>query len=138
MEKALDSDIQKNATGIIDLDKRLSSHETMCEERWKTCFNRFDDMDKSIGRIETILIGASGSLIAGGAILILAMYNIHVQEKTMELDYSKKDISKSPKAKAVEYDMSVLFCKRGIWYAVMNEVKMKFNSKEEAIKWLEK
>ena len=36
MEKALDSDIQKNATGIIDLDKRLSSHETMCEERWKT------------------------------------------------------------------------------------------------------
>ena len=45
---------------------------------FKTCFNRFDDMDKSIGRIETILIGASGSLIAGGAILILAMYNIHV------------------------------------------------------------
>ena len=34
--------------------------------------------------------------------------------------------------------MSVLYCKRGIWYAVMNEQKMKFNSKEEAIKWLEK
>ena len=78
MEKALDSDIQKNTTDIILLDKRMSSHETMCEERWKTWFNRFDDMDKSIGRIETILIGASGSLIAGGAILILAMWNIHV------------------------------------------------------------
>ena len=78
MEKALDTDIQNNTSSIIDLDKRLSSHETMCEERWKTCFHRFDDMDKSIGRIEPILIGASGSLIAGGAILILAMYNIHV------------------------------------------------------------
>ena len=56
----------------------MSSHETMCEERWKICFNRFDDMDKSIGRIETILIGASGSLIVGGAVLILAMWNIQV------------------------------------------------------------
>ena len=33
---------------IADLDKRMSSHEAMCEERWKTCFNRFDDMDSSI------------------------------------------------------------------------------------------
>ena len=78
MERAMDSDIQKNTSDIILLDKRMSSHETMCEERWKTCFNRFDDMVKSIGRIETILIGASGSLIVGGAVLILAMWNIQV------------------------------------------------------------
>ena len=45
MERAMDSDIQKNTSDIILLDKRMSSHETMCEERWKTCFNRFDDMD---------------------------------------------------------------------------------------------
>ena len=61
----MDTDIQKNTADIVALDKRMSSHEAMCEERWKTCFNRFDDMDKSIGRIESILIAASGSLIVG-------------------------------------------------------------------------
>ena len=74
----MDTDVQKNTADIADLDKRMSSHEVMCEERWKTCFNRFDDMDSSISRIESILIGASGSLIVGGAILILAMWNIQV------------------------------------------------------------
>ena len=54
----------------------------------------------------------------------------------MEMEYSKKDISKSPKAK--EYGMDVLYIKRGIWYAVKDEVKQKFDSKDEAIKWLEK
>ena len=63
---------------LQDLEVQFKVHETQCEERWKTCFNRFDDMDKSIGRIETILIGASGSLIVGGAVLILAMWNIQV------------------------------------------------------------
>ena len=74
----MDTDVQKNTADIADLDKRRSSHEAMCEERWKTCFNRFDDMDSSISRIEAILIGASGSLIVGGAVLILAMWNIQV------------------------------------------------------------
>ena len=69
---------QTNQIRFMELDARQREHEAMCEERWKTCFNRFDDMDKSIGRIETILIGASGSLIVGGAVLILAMWNIHV------------------------------------------------------------
>ena len=74
----MDTDVQKNTADIADLDKRMSSHEAMCVERWKTCFNRFDDMDSSISRIESILIGASGSLIVGGAVLILAMWNIQV------------------------------------------------------------
>ena len=34
----------------------------------------------------------------------------------MEMDYQKKDISKSPKMK--EYSMDVLWIKRGLWYAV--------------------
>ena len=74
----MDSNIQKNTADIVALDKRMSSHEAMCEDRWKTCFNRFDEIDGSIKRIESILIGASGSLIVGGAILILAMWNIQV------------------------------------------------------------
>ncbi len=74
----MDKDVQKNTADIADLDKRMSSHEAMCEERWKTCFNRFDNMDSSVGRLESILIAASGSLIVGGAVLILTMWNIHV------------------------------------------------------------
>ena len=74
----METEVQKNTADIAILDKRMSSHEAMCEERWKTCFNRFDDMDSSISRIESILIGASGSLIVGGAVLILAMWNIQV------------------------------------------------------------
>ena len=31
--------IEKNQEDIIELDKRMSSHEIMCEERWKTCFS---------------------------------------------------------------------------------------------------
>ena len=70
--------VQENRQAIIELDKRMSEHEVMCDERWKTAFNRFDEIDGSIKRIESILIAASGSLIVGGAILILAMWNIHV------------------------------------------------------------
>ena len=47
----MDPEIQKNTADIAALDTRMSSHEAMCEERWKTCFNRFDDMDSSVGRI---------------------------------------------------------------------------------------
>ena len=33
----------------------LEKHEAICAERWKTAFNRFDDFDNSIKRIEQIL-----------------------------------------------------------------------------------
>ena len=45
----------------------LAKHEAVCAERWKTAFNRFDDLDESVKRIETILISAAGALIVGGA-----------------------------------------------------------------------
>ena len=54
----------------------------------------------------------------------------------MEMEYNKKAIAKSPKMK--KYSMDELFIKRGVWYAVKNEEKLKFNSKEEAVAWLEK
>ncbi len=73
----MDSDVQKNTADIAILDKRMSSHEAMCEERWKTCFNRFDNMDSSIGRIEMILISCAGAIIVGGASLIVTMFVIH-------------------------------------------------------------
>ena len=72
----MDSDIQKNTSDIILLDKRMSSHETMCEERWKTCFNRFDDVDSSISRIETILISSAGAIIVGAVTLIFTLWQV--------------------------------------------------------------
>jgi|TARA_B100000073_G_scaffold155278_1_gene128274 hypothetical protein len=73
----MESDVERNTADIAALDKRMSSHEAMCEERWKTCFNRFDDMDSSVGRIETILISSAGAIIIGGATLIFTMWTIH-------------------------------------------------------------
>ena len=73
----MDSDVQKNTADIAVLDNRMSSHEAMCEERWKTCFNRFDDIDNSVGRIETILISSAGAIIVGAVTLIFTMWQIH-------------------------------------------------------------
>jgi len=57
----------------------------------------------------------------------------------MELDYEKKDISKSPKAKEakeVKYDGDI-YCKRGEWFAVnLVGKKAKFATEKEAIEWL--
>ena len=55
----------------------LAKHEAVCAERWKTAFNRFDDMDESIKRIETILISACGALIVGGATVALTIWTMH-------------------------------------------------------------
>ena len=55
----------------------LAKHEAVCAERWKTAFNRFDDMDQNIKRLETILISCAGGLIVGGASLIVTMIFLH-------------------------------------------------------------
>jgi hypothetical protein len=55
----------------------LAKHEAVCAERWKTAFNRFDDMDSGLKRVETILITAAGGLIVGGASLIVTMWTMH-------------------------------------------------------------
>lgn len=55
----------------------LAKHEAVCAERWKTCFNKFDDIEDQITRIETILITVSGTLIAAGAGIIWTMLSMH-------------------------------------------------------------
>jgi hypothetical protein len=57
--------------------KNLEKHEAVCAERWKTAFNRFDDMEDSIKRIETILISACGGLIVGAATVVLTMWTMY-------------------------------------------------------------
>ena len=60
-----------------DVAAELVKHEAVCAERWKTAFNRFNDLDESVKRIETILISAAGALIVGGAGLIITLWNVH-------------------------------------------------------------
>jgi len=71
-----------------ELASELEKHEAICAERWKTVFNqlqaieqrsakRFDGVEESITRIETILIGAASTAIVTMAGIIYAMLNLH-------------------------------------------------------------
>ena len=71
-----------------ELASELEKHEAICAERWKTVFNqlqaieqrsakRFDGVEESITRIETILIGAAGTAIVTMGGIIFAMLNLH-------------------------------------------------------------
>lgn len=76
------SGIQDNHEEIMEVDARLTTHEAICAERWKTVFNqlegiekrsgiRFDNVGNSITRLETILISAAATgLLAGAGLLI--------------------------------------------------------------------
>ena len=48
---------------INDLEKGLFAHEVMCEERWKTCFQRLEDVENSLNRIETRMVRIGGTVI---------------------------------------------------------------------------
>ena len=96
---------------IEQVAANLEKHEAICAERWKTIFNKIESMEKGAGdrfngieeqvsRVENILLGSAGFLIVTLAGIVISMVTIH-QEKIMEMEYSKKDISKSPKVKAV-------------------------------------
>jgi len=55
----------------------LAKHEAVCAERWKTAFNRFDDIDANVKRIESILIASAGSIIVGGAGILATIFLMH-------------------------------------------------------------
>ena len=76
------SGIEDNHEDIMEINTRLTTHEAICAERWKTVFNqlegiekrsgiRFDNVGDSITRLETILISAAATgLIAGVGLLV--------------------------------------------------------------------
>ena len=55
----------------------LAKHEAVCAERWKTAFNRSDDIDENVKRIESILIASAGSIIVGGAGVFMTIFFMH-------------------------------------------------------------
>lgn len=48
---------------ITNLEKGLFAHEIQCEERWKTCFQRLEDVETSLNRIESRMLAIGGTLI---------------------------------------------------------------------------
>jgi hypothetical protein len=47
-------------SGVADLDKRLSTHEAVCAERYQSLVSR-------LGRVEKTMLCVAGSLIGGMA-----------------------------------------------------------------------
>jgi hypothetical protein len=55
----------------------LAKHEAVCAERWKTVFNKMEDHEEQINRVETILIAVAGGIIAGGGGVIATILFMH-------------------------------------------------------------
>ena len=60
---------------IIELEREMASHEAMCDERWKTTFNRLQDIEDVLKKVENRILTASGSIIVflAGVIITLLM-----------------------------------------------------------------
>jgi len=73
----MSTETTRNSEDITELDKRMSTHEVQCDERWKTCFSRLDDLDSGISRLESIAIAACGTIIVGGAGVVISIFMMH-------------------------------------------------------------
>lgn len=60
---------------VHDLELFMATHDAQCEERWKTTFNRLEEMDKTLARIEGKLLHAAGAavLFLGGLVVTMAV-----------------------------------------------------------------
>ena len=60
---------------VRNLESELKAHEVQCEERWKTTFNRLQDIEDGVKKLENRIITASGSIIVflAGVIITLLM-----------------------------------------------------------------
>ena len=62
---------------VRELEVEMSTQEAQCEERWKTTFNRLQDIEDHLKRIETRIMLGAGSLIVflAGVIVKLLLDN---------------------------------------------------------------
>lgn len=60
---------------VHDLEIFMSRHDAQCEERWKTTFNRLEEIDETLARIEGKIIHAAGAAIIflGGLVVTLSI-----------------------------------------------------------------
>ena len=55
----------------------LAMIETVVAERWKTAFNRFDEIDERLNKIDTYFLSGAGGVILFMAGLIVTLLTIH-------------------------------------------------------------
>mgnify|MGYP007059440022 CR=1 FL=1 len=48
---------------VRELEIEMDQHDAQCEERWKTTFNRLQDIEDHLKRVEARLMLGAGSLI---------------------------------------------------------------------------
>ena len=63
---------------VNDLELEMARHEAQCEERWKTTFNRLNDIEDGLKRIENRIMVAGGSIIIFLAGVIVTLSLIHI------------------------------------------------------------
>ena len=63
IDEVLKNQTYANVERIHSLESRMAAHEAQCEERWKTTFNRLDDIGEHLERIESRVLAASATVI---------------------------------------------------------------------------
>ena len=60
---------------IHEVATELARHEVQCEERWKTTFNRLDEIDKKLEQMQSRQLQIGGSVIVflAGLVVTLAL-----------------------------------------------------------------
>ena len=60
---------------VRELEVELSTHDAQCEERWRTTFNRLQDIEDGLKRMESRLVMGAGSMLLflAGVIVKLLM-----------------------------------------------------------------
>ena len=48
---------------VREIEVEMASHEAQCEERWKTTFNRLNDIDEHLQRIENRILAGGGATL---------------------------------------------------------------------------
>ncbi len=62
-----------NDDQINKMKLELTAHEVQCEERWKTTFNRLDDIDDKLDRMEQRQLHMGGAIILFLAGLVVTL-----------------------------------------------------------------
>ena len=74
MDKGITVNSWRSSLELHDLETAFKAHEAQCEERWKTTFNRLDDIDGHLQKIESRVMAASGTII----LFLLGLVAAHV------------------------------------------------------------
>ena len=53
----------ETATKVDRIELDVATHEVQCEERWKTCFQRLEDLEAGLMRIESRMTVMGGTVI---------------------------------------------------------------------------